>query len=141
MKTCPRCKMTSDCHSECRICHADVSGEPYVQRGAIEKYVLNKYFFIHLFQHHKTTIIGCLGSLGIMISKLPKFGWSEVLVLFVIAVIILADFFPSILPILNDGYFQDTEYSDNKKKSLSYLAKIIVIIQFVWYFTINISVK
>ena len=133
MKTCPRCKMTSDCHSECRICHADVSAEPYAPRGAIERYVFNKYFFIHLFKQHKAMMIGCLGSMGIMLSQLPKFGWNEVFVLFIIAIIIFVDFFPSILPILKDGFLQDTEYSDFDKKRINYLSKITSIFMIIYY--------
>lgn len=78
-------------------------------------------------------MIGCLGSMGIMLSKLPEFGWNEVFVLFIIAIIIFVDFFPSILPILKDGFLQDTEYSDFDKKRINYLSKITPIFLFIYY--------
>lgn len=63
MKTCPKCKMRTDIHTECEICGMNTANVPYSERYC-EGYKLNKYFPLMLlkkFPYQTTCIILTMG--------------------------------------------------------------------------------
>ena len=90
MKKCPRCKMTTNSHSECMVCKFDVTDVNYSKRES-EKYVFNKYLFPYILKNHIFLIICIALVISMLILALPAKDWEVYLTCF----LLLADSFTS----------------------------------------------
>ena len=52
MKKCPKCEAVVDAIAECPVCGNGILNQPQEERK-IEKYKLNKWFFLHLISHNQ----------------------------------------------------------------------------------------
>ena len=74
MKKCPRCKMTTNSHSECMVCKFDVTEVEYSERNS-EQYVFNKYLYSYIFKNHMF-LIACIALvISMLILALPAKDW------------------------------------------------------------------
>lgn len=92
MKKCPRCKMTTNSHSECMVCKFDVTDVNYSKRES-EKYVFNKYLYSYIFKNHMF-LIACIALvISMLILALPAKDWY----VYIACLLLLIDSFTSTL--------------------------------------------
>lgn len=107
MKKCPKCQAVVDAIAECPICGNDILNQPQEERR-IEKYKLNKWFFLHLIKCHKFGIICTLITLFLCFKTITSFSVWHILSLLFIVAMWLEDLFKGL------GYIMASwKYSDN----------------------------
>ena len=112
MKKCPNCHMTVDAYSECPICNSDITNEPE-NKAQIERYRINKHFFIHLIKKHKFSIVCTILVLIAIFITIKSFGyWQVVSILLSVFMWVEALYKNLVFKIFNsiysDGYLEAT---------------------------------
>lgn len=126
MKKCPVCNMTVDGHSTCPICNADITNQPYENTNS-ERYVLNKYFFLHLLKKHKFPIFCTLFVLVKTAIDFPNLNWWCVVALLFVGLSVFCSLFQN-LAISLDTWKYSEDYAEFRGKIGKYAAGIIAVL-------------
>lgn len=126
MKTCPKCKMTSDAHSECPLCRTDITGVPY-NESKTEKYAFNKYLLVYVLKFAKFFLFCLLACVTVFIIKLPDVSWLYLISLFCLAVCFCETFYPVKFNSLWKTVYSE-DYLEITKKLTKYESGILAIL-------------
>ncbi len=123
MKKCPVCKMTVDSHNTCPVCNTDITNQPYENTNS-ERYVLNKYFFLHLLKKHKFPIFCALFVLVKTAIDFSNLNWWCIVALLFAGLSVFCSLFPN-LAISLDTWKYSEDYAESRSKIGKYTAGII----------------
>lgn len=123
MKKCSKCEAVVDAIAECPVCGNDILNEPQSE-VKIEKYKLNKWFFLHLIKHHKFAIF-CTLIAGILCAKSLKAPsiW-HLVSLFLIVAMWLEDLFKNSIHKMASWKYSD-DYIDSTNRISMYISGIL----------------
>ncbi len=126
MKTCSKCNMRLDVHSECPLCHTDLTKIPYF-KGECEGYKLNKYFFIFIYKYAKFFIACFIACMVIFIINLPVLSWEYIVSLVLLTACFLETFFPKgVMKWSSWKYTED--YLESTAKFAKYFSGVFAVI-------------
>lgn len=126
MKKCPNCDMTVDAYSECPICGGDLMNTPQSE-VEIEKYRLNKWFFMYLIKRHKLSLMCTIVVLFRIFLSITTCGyWQGLSVLLIVIMWIEALYKNFVYKMLNNIY-SDT-YLETTNKITLYACGIFAIV-------------
>jgi len=125
MKKCPNCHMTVDAHSECPICYSEITKEPE-NRAQIEKYRINKYFFIHLKKHTFSLLCTTTVLIAIFVS-IKSFDYWQIVSIFLTVIMWIEALYKNLVfKIFNSIY--SYEYLEATHKITIYICGVLAII-------------
>ena len=122
MKKCPKCEAVVDAIAECPVCGNGILNQPQEERK-IEKYKLNKWFFLHLIKCHKFGIICTLLALFFVIKAITSFGVWHILSLLFIVAMWLEDLFKNLTHKMASWKYSDN-YIESTNRISVYLCGI-----------------
>ena len=131
MKKCPVCKMTVDSHNTCPVCNTDITNQPYENTNS-ERYVLNKYFFLHLLKKHKFPIFSVLFVLVKIAISFSNLNWCYAVALLFAGISVFCSLFKNLAISLSTWKYSE-EYAAYNHKFAKYIAGFVAILMAVLY--------
>jgi len=117
--------MTVDAHSECPICYSEITKEPE-NRAQIEKYRINKYFFIHLKKHTFSLLCTTTVLIAIFVS-IKSFDYWQIVSIFLTVIMWIEALYKNLVfKIFNSIY--SYEYLEATHKITIYICGVLAII-------------
>lgn len=118
--------MTVDAYRECPICGNDLTHEPHTE-AEIERYAINKYFFVYLIKKHLFPVAFTIAVLLKIFLSITSFGYWQILsILLTVMMWVEALFKNLVVKIFNRIYSDD--YLEATHKITVYMCGILAVI-------------
>lgn len=131
MKQCPRCKMTTDSHSECPVCNNDISDVEYSKKRW-EGYALNKYFLPYFLKKCIIPLCCALFIAGKIIIFGVNFNYYFIINLVLLLYTFLEYLFPRMMIELQVWKYNESYLEDTATIGKILLCALTVLLSFIW---------